>query len=225
MSEVMLQLENISKSYPQPAGEVEVLKPGNLAIEKGEVVALVGASGSGKTTLLQIAGLLARPNQGDVKIDAQSMTQLNEAKLTKLRLDKLGFVYQFHHLLPEFTALENVALPHMIVGNSRKDAEGKAVELLDELGLSNRLDHRPSQLSGGEMQRVAIARALVNDPVLLLADEPTGNLDDTSSETVFNALMEAVAKRKMTALIVTHDRKLAERMDRTVSLENGQLFS
>lgn len=219
----ILCLNNIKKSFPQPTGKLEILRGINLEIVEGETIALVGASGSGKTTMLQIAGLLSQPSSGDVLLKGENINSLNERRRTILRGSSLGFVYQFHHLLPEFTALENVILPQLVIGKSQAEAENNAKKLLDEFGLAERLTHRPAQLSGGEMQRVAIARALANDPALLLADEPTGNLDDATSETVFKLLMEAVKLRKMTALIATHNLDLAGQMSRKVTLESGVL--
>jgi len=219
----ILSLSAVTKSFPQPNGKLEVLRGIDLTINEGEVVALVGASGSGKTTLLQIAGLLSVAEAGSASLQGKDIAALSEAERTRLRGQSLGFVYQFHHLLPEFTARENVVLPQLVAGKSRSEAEQNAEKLLTEFGLEQRMGHRPAQLSGGEMQRVAIARALANDPVLLLADEPTGNLDDETSETVFNLLMNAVQQRGMAALIATHNRELAKRMSRVVTLEHGLL--
>lgn len=222
MSKV-LKLNEVTKAFPQPKGQLEVLRGINLAINEGEVVALVGASGSGKTTLLQIAGLLSQPSAGEVRLQGERTDEMSEAARTQARSSALGFVYQFHHLLPEFTALENVVMPQLVGGKAMAEAEQYAESLLKEFGLGQRLTHKPSQLSGGEMQRVAIARALSTEPALLLADEPTGNLDDASSEGVFNLLMQAVNQRKMAALVATHNRDLALRMGRCVVLENGML--
>ncbi len=219
----VLSLSSVVKSFPQPEGKLEVLRGVDLKISEGEGVALVGASGSGKTTLLQIAGLLSKADSGTVALRGNKLADLNEKEMTKLRGESLGFVYQFHHLLPEFTALENVVLPQLVLGKNKGEAEIYAKKLLQEFGLENRETHRPAQLSGGEMQRVAIARALANDPVLLLADEPTGNLDDKTSETVFDLLMKAIKERKMAALIATHNRDLALRIGRSVVLEKGVL--
>ncbi len=219
----LLTLSNVSKSFAQGQGELEILKSVNLQIKAGEVVALVGKSGSGKTTLLQIAGMLANATSGEVELRGQSVAHLNEKQMTQLRANALGFVYQFHHLLPEFSAIENVILPQLVVGVNADMARDKAANLLKEFGLASRETHRPSQLSGGEMQRVAIARALANDPALLLADEPTGNLDDATSESVFQLLMQAVNERNMAALIATHNKELALRMGRSVVLDKGVL--
>ena len=219
----LLRLSHISKSFSQGHKTLEILRDINLEIEAGEAVALVGASGSGKTTLLQIAGLLAKADSGELKLQGSNFSDLSERDRTLVRGQTLGFVYQFHHLLPEFTALENVILPQLVVGKPKAKATAQAESLLKEFGLTDRIDHRPSQLSGGEMQRVAIARALANDPALLLADEPTGNLDDETSEKVFQLLMDAIEKRAMSALIATHNLELAGRMDRMVTLEKGVL--
>ncbi len=219
----LFKLANVSKAFSQGGETLQVLRNINLEIEIGEAVALVGASGSGKTTLLQIAGLLSPAGSGELMLQGSQFANLSERDRTLVRSQTLGFVYQFHHLLPEFTAIENVVLPQLVAGKGKDEATQKAEELLTEFGLVGRLSHKPSQLSGGEMQRVAIARALANDPALLLADEPTGNLDDETSETVFKLLMNAIEKRKMAALIATHNKELAKRMDRVVTLERGEL--
>ena len=219
----VLELKKVSKTYSQAGEALAVLKQIDLTVKQGEAVALVGASGSGKTTLLQIAGLLARADTGQVCLQGDDVAELNEKQYTALRASMLGFVYQFHHLLPEFTALENVMLPQLVVGETKPEASRKAEALLSEFGLQERMQHRPAQLSGGEMQRVAIARALVNDPALLLADEPTGNLDDATSEIIFTQLMKAVKERHMAALIATHNKDLALRMGRALVLEHGVL--
>ncbi|MGE0755167.1 MAG: ABC transporter ATP-binding protein, partial [Alphaproteobacteria bacterium] len=196
----------------------------NLAVQAGESVALVGPSGSGKSTLLQIAGLLDTPTSGSIHITGRELGKAGEGARTQARLQCIGFVYQFHHLLPEFSALENVMIPQMILGRNKMQAADKAHALLDRLGLADRVTHRPARLSGGEQQRVAIARALANDPVLLLADEPTGNLDEHTSERVFALLMEVVKENRLAALIATHNTQLAARMDRTVHLKDGMLI-
>ncbi|MDG1287601.1 MAG: ABC transporter ATP-binding protein [Rickettsiales bacterium] len=219
----LFKLSNVNKSFSQGAEKLKVLRNINLEIGIGEAVALVGASGSGKTTLLQIAGLLSPADSGGVMLQGSEFANLSERDRTLVRSQALGFVYQFHHLLPEFTALENVVLPQLVAGKSKVDATAYAESLLSEFGLADRLSHRPSQLSGGEMQRVAIARALANDPVLLLADEPTGNLDDETSEVVFQLLMAAIKQRGMSALIATHNKNLALRMGRSVVLNKGEL--
>jgi lipoprotein-releasing system ATP-binding protein len=218
-----LILTDITRIYSQAESSLTVLSNLNLEVKKGEVVALVGQSGSGKTTLLQIAGLLDSPTSGEVKICGEDLSKANDAKRTFARRKHLGFVYQFHHLLPEFTALENVTLPQMIAGIPQAEAEEKAMLLLAELGLARRLAHRPARLSGGEQQRVAIARALANNPALVLADEPTGNLDPKTAGEVFNMFMNLARERGQSALVATHNLELAQRMDRVVHLENGIL--
>lgn len=220
----LLTLENVTKSYPSgDDGTVEVLKGCELWIEPGEIVALVGPSGSGKSTMLQITGLLDTPTSGRVWLDDKNCTDMSEAERTLMRRDALGFVYQFHHLLPEFTALENVTLPQSLAGVSAKDAKVRATELLERLGLGHRLGNRPAKLSGGERQRVAIARALANRPKLLLADEPTGNLDPTTAEDAFQEFMRLSREEGLSAIVATHNHELAARMDRAVRMEGGLL--
>lgn len=219
-----LELRNVRRVFQVGTQTLEVLKGVMLKIAQGEVVALVGPSGSGKSTLLHIAGLLESPSDGEVWMNGVSCTGLSERARTRIRRDELGFVYQFHHLLPEFTALENVVLPQLIRGRSRKDAEAFARELLGRLGLSARLEHRPPRLSGGEQQRVAIARALANRPRLLLADEPTGNLDPRTARSVFDELIALARTQKVAALIATHNLALAGRMDRAVLVHEGTLI-
>lgn len=220
----VLTIEMLEKCYNrgQP-GEISVLKGANLTIARGQVVALVAPSGAGKSTLLHIAGLLDTPDAGRVAINGKDLSGASDRARTEARRADLGFVYQFHHLLPEFTALENIVLPQLANGASRKAAEARARDLLGKVGLAPRGGHRPSQLSGGEQQRVAFCRALANAPSLLLADEPTGNLDPGTSETVFAVLMDLVRETGLSALIATHNLELAARMDRVVRLEGGQL--
>lgn len=218
MAESVLQLQNLTKAYAQAGEKLPVLNGVDLELKKGEIVALMGPSGSGKSTLLHCIGLLDQPSGGKILLDGQDVSQADEKQRTLLRRRKLGFVYQFHHLLPEFTALENAEMPLRINGDS---GSGKAA--LDKLGLSHRLDHRPARLSGGEQQRVAIARALIHNPSLLLADEPTGNLDPDTADVVFGILIEAVRERGTAALIATHNPELAKRMDRTLILEHGRV--
>ncbi|MGL4309088.1 MAG: ABC transporter ATP-binding protein [Paracoccaceae bacterium] len=223
MSEI-LALDSVTKTYnPGQPGEVQVLRGVSLTLAAGEVVALVAPSGAGKSTLLHIAGLLDIPTSGMVRIGGQNAGGLPDWRRTELRRESLGFVYQFHHLLPEFTALENVVIPQLANGVARKVAEARARDLLGRVGLSAREDHRPAALSGGEQQRVAFCRALANGPKLLLADEPTGNLDPATSDTVFAALVDLVRGTGMAALIATHNMDLAARMDRIVRLEAGTL--
>jgi lipoprotein-releasing system ATP-binding protein len=223
MSDEALILRDVCRRFQQGGGTLEVLRGANLTIGKGEIVALVGPSGAGKSTLLQIAGLLERPNEGEVVIAGEQAGALNDAKRTVLRRAHLGFVYQYHHLLPEFSAAENVVLPQMINGVSRSKGLERARELLASMGLEPRMKHRPGQLSGGEQQRVAICRALANKPALLLADEPTGNLDPSTSEGVFQELLRLVRTEGLSALIATHNPELAKRMDRMITLQDGIL--
>lgn len=219
-----LELKNVVKTFKQGSAKLEVLKGVDFAIAPGEIVALIGPSGSGKSTLLQIAGLLEKPTKGDVWLDGQKCSKLGDNTRTGLRRDYLGFVYQYHNLLGDFSATENVALPQLIAGVGQKVANEKAKWLLNRLGLGRRLAHRPSELSGGEQQRVAIARALANSPKLLLADEPTGNLDPRTSEGVFLELLSIVKETKLSALIATHNFELADKMDRKVTLKDGKLI-
>ncbi len=216
-----LFLDGIIRNFTQGAKTLEVLKGAELAIRPGEIVALVAPSGGGKSTLLQIAGLLDKPTAGTVSIEGQAFSGLDDRARTSARRRLLGFVYQFHHLLPEFTAEENLAIPLMAAGRGKGAALTRAAELLDRVGLAERRSHRPAELSGGEQQRVAICRALVNRPRVLLADEPTGNLDPETSGRVFDMLLEVVRETGLAALIATHNQDLASRMDRTVRLEGG----
>ncbi|HUS54542.1 MAG TPA: ABC transporter ATP-binding protein [Thermohalobaculum sp.] len=216
-----LNLSGIARSFTQGAKTLEVLKGANLAIQPGEIVALAAPSGAGKSTLLQIAGLLDTPTGGTVSIEGNQVSGLDDAARTSARRRLLGFVYQFHHLLPDFTAEENLAIPLMVAGQDKTTALKRAAELLDRVGLTDRRTHRPAELSGGEQQRVAICRALANHPRVLLADEPTGNLDPETSGRVFDMLLEVVRETGLAALIATHNHDLAGRMDRTVRLEGG----
>lgn len=224
-SEVIFQLSAIHRSFKQGSTELNVLKGAELSIKKGEIVALVGPSGAGKSTLLHIAGLLEKPDSGEVRINGEVCCCLGEEDRTSLRRNKLGFVYQFHHLLPEFSAVENVVIPQMINGMSRKKALERALFLIEALGLKPRAHHRPGQLSGGEQQRIALARALANEPAILLADEPTGNLDPDTADGVFSQLLVLARDHGLTALIATHNQALTDRMDRTVRLAHGILTS
>jgi lipoprotein-releasing system ATP-binding protein len=218
-----LTLEGIDKSFIMGGEELHVLSGASLKINPGEVVAMLGPSGAGKSTLLHIAGLLDKPDGGEIIIDGKDCGTLGDTERTRIRRGTIGFVYQFHNLLPEFTATDNVALACMIDGMTQKDARARAGELLEILGLSDRIDHMPTQLSGGEQQRVAIARAVANHPRVLLADEPTGNLDENTANTVFDALIALAREEKVAALIATHNNGLAERMDRRIMLHNGRL--
>ena len=218
-----LSLRDIKRTFVQGDRRLEVLKGVTLDLKPGEIVALVGQSGSGKSTLLHIAGLLERPDEGDVMVDGKSAGTAGDRERTVMRRQFLGFVYQYHHLLPEFSAIENVMLPQMLNGKSRAEARRRATELLGMVQLKERSDHRPGRLSGGEQQRVAIARAVANAPRVLLADEPTGNLDASTADAVFRQLLGLVRETGMTALVATHNPELASRMDRTVMLKDGVL--
>ena len=218
-----LRLDAVERTYVQGENRLTVLDRADFAMQPGEMVALVAPSGSGKSTLLHIAGLLERPDGGEVYVDGQPCGTFDDAARTRLRRTSIGFVYQFHHLLPEFSALENVALPQMIRGLSQAEANKRAEELLGYMRIGKRASHRPAELSGGEQQRVAIARAVANSPHVLLADEPTGNLDPSTSAHVFDALTALVRQSGVAALIATHNHELAQRMDRTVTLEAGKI--
>jgi len=224
MAEV-LRLENVTRLYKEGEGQLEIFSDLNLTLQSGEIVALVGQSGAGKSSLLHMAGLLEAPTSGEIYINGAAASRLPDQDRTRIRRDTIGFVYQAHHLLPEFDALENVVLPQMIAGKSRSEAEAGARRLLDMLGLGKRYTHRPAQLSGGEQQRVAIARAMANRPRILLADEPTGNLDPKTSGGVFDSLIATVRAEGLAALIATHNFDLAARMDRALLLDQGKLVS
>ncbi len=219
----ILSLRGVTRTYPTAQGGLTVLKGVDLDVMPGEVVGLIGPSGSGKSSLLHAAGLLERPTGGQVLIDGEDVGGLDERSRTRLRLHRIGFVYQFHHLLPEFDALDNVALPMRIAGVREGEARRRATAQLTALGLGQRVTHQPAQLSGGEQQRVAIARALANSPRLLLADEPTGNLDPATSQAVFEALRELAKTTGVAALIATHNMELAGHMDRVFALKDGHL--
>jgi lipoprotein-releasing system ATP-binding protein len=219
----VLSIRGLSRRYKSGEGELTVLNGVDLDIGVGEVVGLIGPSGSGKSSLLHAAGLLEKPNAGEVKIAGQDGWALGDEARTAIRRNQIGFIYQFHHLLPEFDALYNVALPALIAGRRRRDALGEAERLLRVMGLGERLHHQPAQLSGGEQQRVAVARAMVNNPVLILADEPTGNLDPDTSVVVFAALTDLARKEGAAALIATHNLELAKYMDRVMALDHGKL--
>jgi lipoprotein-releasing system ATP-binding protein len=223
MSEPVLSVRNLTRTYVTGSGGLTVLKGVDLDVLPGQVVGLIGPSGSGKSSLLHAAGLLERPTEGSIAIDGEDVGGLDERARTKLRLFKIGFVYQFHHLLPEFDARDNVALPMRIAGVGEAEARRRAEETLTSLGLGERLTHQPAQMSGGEQQRVAIARALGNQPRLLLADEPTGNLDPTTSQAVFDDLRARVKATGVAALIATHNMELAGHMDRVFALKDGHL--
>ena len=223
MSEPVLETRGLRRSFVQGEVTIEVLRGVDLAIAPGEIVGLLGPSGSGKSTLLQAVGLLEGGFSGSIRINGKEAAQLEEADRTDLRRDALGFVYQFHHLLPDFDARENVMLPQLIRGRGADEAKARADQLLGLLGLSERLDHRPSKLSGGEQQRVAVARALANKPPLVLADEPTGNLDEHTADAVLAQFLTLVRDEGSAALVATHNERLAKRMDRVVRLHEGRL--
>ena len=223
MSEPVLETRGLRRSFTQGDVTIEVLRGIDLAIQPGEIVALLGPSGSGKSTLLQAVGLLEGGFEGSIRIAGQEASAMNNDQRTDLRRDALGFVYQFHHLLPDFDARENVVLPQLIHGATPEDARARADELLSKLGLSQRLDHRPSKLSGGEQQRVAVARALANRPPLVLADEPTGNLDEATADRVLAEFLTLVRGEGSAALVATHNERLAAKMDRVVRLHEGHL--
>ncbi|MBN2676066.1 MAG: ABC transporter ATP-binding protein [Alphaproteobacteria bacterium] len=220
----MLQFAKVSHKFEQAGVEIPILNEASLSIKKGEAVALVGPSGSGKSTLLNLAGLLERPLHGTIMINGRDVSHLSEAKRTNLRLKTVGFVFQSHNLLQDFTALENVMLPQLMAGKTKQSAQIQSEKLLMKMGLEDRMTHKPFELSGGEQQRVAIARALSNEPDLLLADEPTGNLDPETSEKIFRELISLVKEKKLTTLIATHDLNLARRLDYTVRLRAGKLI-
>ena len=223
MSDAALALDGIIRTFKQADRELHVLRGATAHIAPGEVVALVGPSGAGESTFLHIAGLLERPDGGEVTVGGEPCGRLSDDRRTALRRTEIGFVYQFHHLLPEFSALENVVVPQMIAGTSKADARTTGRDLLDRVGLAERADHRPAKLSGGEQQRVAIARALANSPKVLIADEPTGNLDQETAERVFDMLLHIARDTGVAALVATHNPDLAARMDRTLVLSNGLL--
>ncbi len=229
MSEVgrdtVLRLSGVVRTYRQAAEALEVLRGVDLSIRRGELVALIGPSGAGKSTMLHVTGLLERPDAGEVSIGGRDCGKLSDRERTLVRRSDIGFVYQFHHLLPEFSALENVMVPQMLTGLSRREARAKAAALLQAVGLTQRSSHRPARLSGGEQQRVAIARALANGPRVLLADEPTGNLDSHTADDVFALFSGLVRKTGLAALVATHNPELARRMDRIVRLKDGMLVA
>jgi lipoprotein-releasing system ATP-binding protein len=224
MNETVLELKEIIQTFDQGETNLKILQGVNLSVRSGEIVALVGPSGSGKSTLLQIAGLLERSQFGEIFIRGKSTKDLDDDHLTKIRRNEIGFVYQYHHLLAEFSARENIIIPQKISRIDKKTATDRADKLLEIMGLTERANHRPAKLSGGEQQRVAIARALANNPTVLLADEPTGNLDSITADLVFQLLTELVQNSGVGALIATHNHELANRMDRIVRLDRGMLI-
>ncbi len=223
MSDPVLELRGVGRTYKTGQGELEVLRGVDLVVRPGEVVGLIGPSGSGKSSLLHAAGLLERPTQGQVLIEGRDCSTLSDAARTRIRLGLIGFVYQFHHLLPEFTALDNVALPQMIAGAAKAPAREQATAILQKLGLGARLAHQPGQLSGGEQQRVAVARALANEPRVVLADEPTGNLDPETSGSVFQSLFDLAHQTGVALIIATHNMDMARHMDRVFALKDKRL--
>lgn len=216
----MIEASGITKSF----GKLKVLKGVSLKVDKGEIVSLTGASGAGKSTLLHILGTLDKPDDGKIQINGINVNTLDDKKLSVFRNQKIGFVFQFHHLLPEFTAIENICIPAFIAGKSNKVARNKAIELMELLGINERMDHKPAELSGGEQQRVAIARALINEPAVLMADEPSGNLDSVNAKLLHNLFFELRKILDQTILIVTHNEELAEMADRRVLMKDGQIF-
>ena len=219
----ILQVSQLSKSFPTAAGRLQVLENISLAVEKGEVIAIVGESGTGKSTLLHLLGALDRPDGGQVLFQGASIFDKNDEELSRFRNDHIGFVFQFHHLLPEFSALENVMMPALIKGTRQADARSRARDLLDRVGLAARADHRPAELSGGEKQRVAMARALMNEPDLILADEPTGNLDEKTADSLHQEMVRLSREMGQTFVLVTHNADFAGMADRTMVLERGSL--
>ncbi len=222
-AETVLRLSGVGRRYHQGERELIILDDANFELRKGEMVALVAPSGAGKSTLLHTAGLLEHPDSGEVTVNGRASSGLSDDERTGMRRSDIGFVYQFHHLLPEFTALENIMVPQLIKGLSNTDAEARARQLLDYMKIGHRADHRPAELSGGEQQRVAIARAVANAPLVLLADEPTGNLDPVTASYVFEALEALVRQSGLAAMIATHNHELAKRMDRRVTLKDGKV--
>ncbi len=221
---IILQCQQLTKRYQQGDLDVEVLKGVDLTIETGERVAIMGSSGSGKSTLLHLLGGLEKPTQGDVVLDGENLNKISASKLSKLRNNSLGFIYQFHHLLGEFTILENVAMPVLISGKSVKQARLQAIDLLGRVGLGHRIEHKPGELSGGERQRAAVARALINRPKCVLADEPTGNLDSKTAEQIYQLMLELNQELQVSFLVVTHDLELAQRMDKVLHMEDGLII-
>lgn len=221
----VLSVRDLTRTYPTAQGGLTVLKGVDLDVHPGELVGLIGPSGSGKSSLLHAAGLLERPTSGTVMIDGENVGALDERTRTRLRLSRIGFVYQFHHLLPEFTALENVMLPVLLAGSSVPAASQRATALLEAVGLGHRLEHKPGELSGGERQRAAVARALVNKPACVLGDEPTGNLDEKTAAQVFELMLELNRAERTSLVLVTHDRRLAHRLDRVMELQQGRLHA
>ncbi len=224
MAEALVSISNLTKSFQHMGRTLEVLKGIDLTIEAGQILAIVGQSGAGKSTLLHCIGTLDLPTSGSIRLAGEELTTMSPGRLAAVRNQKIGFVFQFHHLLPEFNALENVMMPGLIQGKSRKDMEPRAAALLDEMGLSSRADHRPGELSGGEQQRVAVARALVLEPALLLADEPTGNLDTSTGNAIHDLFFAINKQHNTTVVVVTHNPAFAESMPRVVRMRDGKVF-
>ncbi len=220
----ILEVQDIYKNFQVGDKRVDVLNGVNFSLNRGEIVSILGVSGAGKSTLLSIIGTLDRPNKGMITLDGENVTKMDEMQLAIIRNKKIGFVFQFHYLLPEFTALENVAMPGFILNKSRHDVVNRARELLVNVGLGERLDHKPSELSGGELQRTAVARALINDPAIVLADEPTGNLDRENGEAVYNLILDLSNKSNKTFLVVTHNESISERTNRILTLSDGKII-
>ena len=223
MTDATLELTGLKRSFVQAGVTIDVLRGIDAVLKRGEIVALLGPSGSGKSTMLQAVGLLEGGFEGSIRIDGEDVTRLGQGERTKTRREKIGFVYQFHHLLPDFNAIENVVLPQLIRGAGQAEAEERAADLLSRLGLGERLHHKPSKLSGGEQQRVAVARALANRPLLVLADEPTGNLDEHTADRVFDQFVKLVRDHGSAALVATHNERLAAKMDRVWRLHEGHI--
>ncbi|MFZ5725958.1 MAG: ABC transporter ATP-binding protein [Pseudomonadota bacterium] len=223
MNDAALELVDLQRSFVQGDVTIDVLRGVNASLRRGEIVALLGPSGSGKSTMLQAVGLLEGGFGGTIRVDGEDVTRFQQGERTRTRREKIGFVYQFHHLLPDFNAIENVVLPQLIRGAGQAEAEERAADLLGRLGLAERLHHKPSKLSGGEQQRVAVARALANRPLLVLADEPTGNLDEATADRVFDQFVKLVRDHGSAALVATHNERLAARMDRVLRLHEGRI--
>ncbi|GMT42738.1 MAG: lipoprotein-releasing system ATP-binding protein LolD [bacterium] len=220
---VTLAASGLVKNFPFDSRRIDVLRGVDLRAQSGELIGIVGASGTGKSTLLQILGGLDKPSEGSVKIDGVDILSLSDDNRTRLRGGKVGFVFQYHHLLPEFSAMENVIIPAKIAGNDEKKTRKKALELFESVGLAHRTEHRPGKLSGGEQQRTAVVRALINDPILLLADEPTGNLDERTADDIFELIKKLIKERGLASIVVTHNLRLADRMDIVYELHEGRL--
>ena len=223
MNDIVLSAENLGKAYPLPKGDLRVFQGIDFELRRGDLAAIMGMSGVGKTTLLNLLGTLDRPSEGTIRLDGEDLAVRSDLEISGLRNSKIGFVFQFYHLLPEFTALENISIPLLIRGMGRKEALPRARKLLDEVGLGDKANFRPGQMSGGEQQRVAVARALVNEPKVLLADEPTGNLDSKTGEEVFELLRQINRERRLTSLLVTHNEVLAGRTDRLLRMLDGRM--